>query len=181
MKICPYCGKENPDDATVCSLDRTHLDPDVPVESQREASRAKTVVDLAARPFTVTFAVQLLAADTIFGLALDMSSYLFRTHHYYPNFHIPISFYLQTAYTNGIVALFIFLIYRGKNWARWVASCVIVLATIVAPFMQVGHLPWVFYFNTSICLTAVVALFQRSSNEWYKGSKKILSEPAAAI
>ena len=31
MKICLYCGKENPDDAVVCLIDRTRLAPDVPV------------------------------------------------------------------------------------------------------------------------------------------------------
>jgi len=178
MKICPYCGKENPDDATVCSVDQTRLGPDVPEEPQRAPSRPKTVIDLAARPFTVILAVQLLAAETIFGLVQEIMIYR-RYFHHFPNFHYP-GFYLPLAGSYGVCALFLYSIYRGKNWARWIASCVIIFGAIAAPFMQIGHLPWIFYFNTLICMTAIVALFQHSSNAWYKGSKQILGEPAPA-
>jgi hypothetical protein len=178
MKICPYCGKENPDEATVCSVDRTRLGPDVPEEFPRPKS-ASIVVDLAARPFTVVFAVQLLAADMVFGLVQQIMVY-HRYFHRFPNFHYP-GYYLPTAGIYGFWALFIYLIYRGKNWARWIASCLIVLGIVATPFAMIGRLGWMFYFNTFLIGVAGIALFQPSSNEWYKGSKKILGEPAPTV
>jgi hypothetical protein len=178
MKSCPYCGKENPDDATVCAIDQKPLDPEMPLPSPK-SSRADVLAHLAARPFAVKFAVGALAFGGALDFVQDIARYqsrLFR----YPNFQYPDSFYLSTVYTYGIVALFLYLIYRGKNWARWVVLCSIIFGTIAAPFIFIGRLPWSFYFHSLINLIAIIALIQRSSNEWYRGSKKILSQPAAA-
>jgi len=183
VKTCPYCGQEYPDDATVCSIDRQSLDPKTPTKpspAEILAKRAETSAHMAARPFTVTFAVQLLAADMVFILIQDIVRHLWYVHRF-PNFHHWINFYFPTTLGCGLWTLFIYFIYRGKNWARWFLSCVIVVWAIAAPFMLIGPLHWDFYFQMLLDGFAVVALFQRESNEWYKGAKKIVSESAPAV
>ena len=171
MKICSYCGKENPDDAVVCLIDLTRLAPDVPVKSWR----VNTVVDEAARPFAVKFAVSLLAFCEVLDLVRDIVRHLS-----HPYFHRSSDFYLWSIYIYGIGALLLYCIYRGKNWARWVLLYAIGLGAVVPLFVWIGPLHWNYYFHLLIDAMVAVALFQHSSNEWYKGWKQILNKPTPA-
>ena len=161
MKSCPYCGNENPDDATVCVIDGQPPVPEQPTIAPTDA-----VVRMTARPFTVKFAVGLLAFGWILDLALVIFQYQLhgaRSRH----------FYSFTAYIFGIVAVFLYLVFRGKNWARWVVVCSMILGIFAGPFVRIGPPHWSTYFFTFIDIVAVVALFLRSSNEWYKGTKTV--------
>ena len=73
MKKCPYCGKEHPDDATVCSIDQTELTPLAPpTPSDPAASRHRTII---VRRFTVPslFKIAVIGCFTsIFGFFVLM-------------------------------------------------------------------------------------------------------------
>ena len=179
VKTCPYCGQEYPDDATVCSIDLQSLDPEPPAKSSRAeilAKRAETSAHMAARPFAVKFAVCLLAFGEVFGLVQNIFGYQSHLHRF-SNFQYPD---FSTVCVYGIMAVFLYFVYRGKNWARWVVFSAVFWGTFALIFMLTGSLHWDFYFHLLIETIAIVALFQRPSNEWYKGSKKILSEPVPA-
>lgn len=163
MKSCPYCGKEYPDDATVCSIDQQRLDS----ETRTESSRPKKLIDMAARPATVKFAVGLLAFDMVFDLALMIFKYQSSgagTHH----------FYLFIGYTFGILAVLLYLLFRGYNWVRWLMIAGIVFGIVAGPFVRIGPAHWNTYLANVICGMAVVALLQPPSNEWYRGTKTVV-------
>jgi membrane protease YdiL (CAAX protease family) len=64
MKICPYCGKEYPDNATVCIIDReTLIDPNAPKESPVEQEPAPKPGPLKQDPNLVFPAYQWSARD----------------------------------------------------------------------------------------------------------------------
>ncbi len=174
MKTCPYCGTEYPDDATVCSIDRQSLDPEV----SRKPSRAEFLAHMAARPFEVKFGANLLVCSLIFSFVQTLVGHQWYLYHHHDSRSS--SFYFLIIWIYSISSLILYCIYRGRNWARWLLLCSLIWG-IVAPFILIGLFHWDYYFKWLIDAIAVVALFQRPSNEWYKGSKKILSDPAPAV
>jgi uncharacterized RDD family membrane protein YckC len=77
MKKCPHCGKEYPDDATICFIDETPLDPEPPGGglSQDKSPYAGFGIRLLARiidtifGFFIGYAAGIFAGTTIVGLA----------------------------------------------------------------------------------------------------------------
>jgi hypothetical protein len=166
MKSCPYCGKEYPDDATVCLIDQQSLVSDAPAGFSPEQFRIDMRAHLAARPPQVKLAVGLLAAS----LAVDSLRELLEIaiHRWRPS-RYP-DFYFRTVFAFVLSWLFLYLIFRGKNWARWVTLCLIVLGT-VSPFLPRYRVHWEFYFYWVIDVVAVILLFQRPSSQWFTKSK----------
>jgi hypothetical protein len=175
MKRCPCCGQENPDDATVCVIDQKPLDPDAPVKFSRpKPSRHDIRAHLIARPREVKSAVVLLAGSQ----AVDLVHSLLK---YHPVPSRSPGFYLNTAFEFGIPAFLLYFIFRGKNWARWVArflTAVGFVTTSSRGLILFRH--WEEYFYLLIDIGALVLLFKRPSNERYTEPKSISSQPAPA-
>jgi peptidoglycan/LPS O-acetylase OafA/YrhL len=176
MKTCPYCGKQNPSEATVCAIDGQPLDPEMPPALRpSKTRRPKTVVDLSARPFTVRFAVWALALAEAIDVVRQVASY--ESHfHGYSDFWFN-SFWYTRIFGFTFEALLLYFAYRGKSWARWVMLLMLIVGMVSILSTPKSALHWDFYFFSLIEISAMAALFQRSSNEWYKGAKTILSEP----
>lgn len=164
MKKCPYCGKENPDDATVCALDQQPLDPVPKAPAPRKLSSEEIRAHLATRPLAVKFAVGLLA----FGAGLDLIRIIIKYHSYFSR-HINFSF--SMIWTNCFVTLLLYCVFCGKNWARWVLVGILLLSMV--PFSSVHQLHWESYFYLAINAAAITALFKRASNEWFTKLKKV--------
>lgn len=147
-----------------------------------QPSREDVLAHLSARPWEVKFGIGLLALDA----AVEMISEII---YWWPYRRYLSAHFLDPHYVASFIGfvcclgIYVFLyncIYRGKNWARWLTSCYFVLANISIPFVYHGGLRWDFYVHSVIELTAVVALFQPSSNNWFKARKKIWNQPVPA-
>lgn len=189
MKRCSYCGRENPDDATVCIVDGKPFEPDAPVTVAKASrskpprpkpSREEVLAHLSARPWEVKFAVGLLALDMAFEIISEIIHWW--PYRRYLNSHHPDSICLFIVFVclYGIYWCLFYRIYHGKNRARWLMGCYFVLANISIPFMYRGSLRWDFYLHAVIEFLAIVALFQPSPNNWFKARKKIWNQPAPA-
>ena len=180
MKTCPYCGKENPDDATLCAIDGQSLDPDLPSTEPpvSRPPRAKRVVDLSARPLAVKFGLSLLALEQVVGFVMGITSYELHFHGYSKFWYN--SFWYETIFSFSFEALLLFFAYRGKNWARWVILSVLIFGAVSILWGPKVALHWDFYFFSLIEVVALAALFEPSANKWYKGSKIISGEPVSA-
>lgn len=187
MKRCSYCGAENPDDATVCLIDQRPLSPETPVPHAKplrakrpraKPSRSEMLAHMASRPWEVTFAITLMVLDLIFSIIQEAIHWW--PYHRYLNFRHPdsICYFIGFVCVYGIYVFLYNCIYRGKNWVRWLMSCLLLLAIISIPFIFHGGLHWDFYLHSLIELIAIAALFQRPSNEWFKGPK-VMSTPVA--
>jgi hypothetical protein len=172
MKRCTYCGKEYPDDVAACPLDQHPVTPDGREVTLPKKPRSDNREHLASRPAAVKFAVSLLA----FAVVLDLALTIFK---YQSNGARTRDFYPTAVFAFGTVAILLYLVFRGKNWARWVVACSISLGILIGPFRRIGPPHWEAYFFTFIDILAVVALFQSSANDWYRGTNKA-STPAAA-
>lgn len=120
----------------------------------------------AARPSQVKIAVGLLGAS----LAFDSIKVLLRIGVDRPGPSRYPDFYFTTAFTYVVTWLLLYFVFRGKNWARWLTLCSIVLG-IVSPFLPHYRVNWWFYLYLLIDIVAIILLFQRPSGEWFTKSK----------
>lgn len=118
-----------------------------------------------SRPTYVTVAVTILAATSVFGIASSMMRGTFA--------------YQQVVslavYTLGF--LLAWLIFRGRNWARWVYLVLIALAVSDLLFSHAElrwrlsrpatEIAW-FSFRSLLSPVAVALLFLPLSNEWFR-------------
>ena len=172
MKRCTYCGKEYPDEVAVCPLDQYPVTQHGNEIALPKKLRPDNREHLALRPSSVKFAVSLLTFSQVLDLALLIYRYQShgdRTHDFYP----------LVTFTFGAVAVILYWVFRGKNWARWVVLCGIALGILLGPSMRIGPAHWRTYLFTCIDIVAAIALFLPSANEWYKGVKKV-SPPVVA-
>jgi hypothetical protein len=69
-----------------------------------------------------------------------------------------------------ILSVLLCFLFRGHNWARWLVVLDIVVGTTQSlAFPHRYQLGWYFASTTLINTAAVVALFSRPSNQWFKG------------
>jgi hypothetical protein len=176
MKQCSYCGKEYPDDATVCPMDRQPLVSDV----EPSPSPERLVIDMqahfAARPLQVKVAAGLLGE----GLAFDTIKALLRIAVHHPSPSLYPAFYFNIAVTYVVTWILLYFVFRGKNWARWLVLCSIVLG-ILSPLFPHYRVNLGFYLYSLLDIVAVFLLFQRPSGEWFTKSKYLSenSQPAS--
>jgi len=163
MKRCTYCGKEYPEDVTICSLDQNPVTLEGKAPPLPKPPRFDNREHLASRPFTVKLGVGLLAFD----LALDMVLLAFKYGARIRDTNPAIVF------SFAFSAVIIYLVFRGKNWARWLVGCLIIVSYLSSPFVRHGPPNWDSYFSPFVNLVAVVALFQRSANDWYRRTKRV--------
>jgi hypothetical protein len=171
MKKCPYCGKEYPDDTMVCPTDRQPLASDAAPSPPAKRFPIDMRAHFATRPREVKVAVGLLGA----GLALDTIMVLLGIAVYHPPSRNP-DFYFTTAFNFVAAWLLLYFVFRGKNWARWLTLCLIVLG-IVWPFPPHHRLTLRFYLYSLIDIAAIVLLFQRPTGKWYTKSKYVDENP----
>jgi len=75
----------------------------------------------------------------------------------------------------GVPLLFLWFIYQGKNWARWVFLVVFALGLLSS--LASFHLPKthttitlvLFCIHSVLQLVAAIALLLRPSNDWFRG------------
>jgi hypothetical protein len=165
MKLCVYCGKEYPDDATECPVDQQPVTSDGrPVPAPKKAAKKhrsdlEIRAHLAARPRTVKFGVGFLALDTVIGVIRGITAY-------HPDLSSDPEFYFSTIFTFVMPLIILYFIFQGKNWARWLTVSLLVLGTIAPiPLHYRVHLS--FYISTLLDFVAAAVLFERSSNEWF--------------
>lgn len=186
MKTCSYCGRENPDDATVCLVDGKPLGVETPIVVAKPSrsmpprpkpSREEVLAHLAARPWEVNFAVGLLALDLIFEMISEAVHWW--PYHRYLNSHYPdsVCYFIVFVCFYGIYFFLYYRVYHGKNRARWLISCLLVLGSISIPFIYHHRLGSDFYLHAVIEFIAIVALFQPPSNDWFEARKKIWNQP----
>jgi len=83
--------------------------------------------------------------------------------------------YLVIAVILGVSALMIWLIFRGKNWARWVFIFLFALGLLLSPRSiqrlqtQSSFDVLVYCVQLLLQLVAVVALCLRPARQWFRG------------
>jgi hypothetical protein len=171
MKKCPYCGKDNPDDATVCDVDQQPLDSET-----RENSPPEPPIDmrayLAQRPWQVKLAVGILAANLLVGTIGTFAEML--THRARSSHHFVYYFAPGVGFT--FVWLLLYFIFRGKNWARWFFFGSIILGYFFS-FTHIRQIHWEFFYYSAIDIAALILLFQRASSEWFTKAKYRAQSP----
>jgi hypothetical protein len=119
---------------------------------------------LNPRPEQVKYAAILLATST--GLAIV--NLAFRAHSDNP------LTYVVLAAIASVPLLFAWLIFRGKNWARWVFVVLTVLNLLFIPssirrlHASSAFQVWFYCFQTLLQVIIAVLLCLPSSNEWFK-------------
>ena len=170
MKRCVYCGKEYPDDATVCSLDQQAVTSDGRPLRTPKPPRVDNRAILAARPMAVKLGVGVLAVTTVIH-----SARAFLAYPALPS-HDP-HFYSSAVFATVAPLAILYLVFRGKNWARWLVVCLLVLGTIL-PIPLHYRMNLSSYVWTVIDYVAAAALFERSSSEWFKTLKIAVKQSA---
>ena len=166
MKKCPYCGKENPDDAVVCSVDQQSLASNEPPSSPPQRVPIDMRAYLAERPWHVKLAVGIVAADFFVGTIgafAEMLIHRARSSH-------PFVYYFAPGVGFTFVWLLLYFIFRGKNWARWLFFGAIILGYFLS-FAQTRQIHWRSFYYLAIDIAALILLFQRASSEWFTKAK----------
>jgi len=169
MKRCVYCGKEYPDDVTVCPVDQrpvkseSRLVPSLDKTAKKHRSGLEIRSHLAARPAAVKLAVGLLAFSSVMEVIRQLVAY-------HPQPSRDLHFIFSAVWATAVSLLILYFVFQGKNWARWLTLCMIILGTIW-PFPSRYLLHFAFYIQVLIDCIAVVALFQRASSDWFKKAK----------
>jgi hypothetical protein len=117
------------------------------------------------RPVTVRVAVIFL----LISMAIVIITIAGRTHWSDPRAYV--GFMLIV----GVPLLFVWLIYQGKNWARWVFLVMFALGLLFS--LRSFHLPKahttvtlvLFCIHSVLQLVAAIALLLRPSNDWFRG------------
>src|SRR3954465_14045866 len=119
-----------------------------------------------SRPITVTFAVVLLSMSTVLAIIrMAVGAHLDN----------PLT-YAVLGVVLGVSALMIWLIFRGRNWARWVFIILFALGLLLSPRsiqkLQTHSSFDVFFYCVQLLLqlAAAVALCLRPSREWFGGN-----------
>jgi hypothetical protein len=175
MKICPYCGKENSDEAKVCVIDQQPLAPEPQAIRAPKPSREDVQRHLAARPLEVEFGVGLLAVGMAITFLKDFVIDIYRFNPFrYPGFYISLTFAF------ALYLVLFYFVFRGRNWARWVTVILIALSFLCSPFLFHSHMSLMSCFYLLLDVVAMVALFRRPSNEWFAKAKCIAEPPVPA-
>jgi hypothetical protein len=172
MKKCTYCGTEYPDDALICSIDKQPLQSDVPTPGSEAGAANSAAFINSLRPNSVKLAIGCLTVSFVISLIQELTIIRadLRTRFGY----LIIGFFL--------VLFLVLMIYRRKNWARWVYAGFVVIwvwrlishfrflaeFSIIDRVMLVVHL--------ALWIAAACFLFVPSSNEWFRLS---LNRPAS--
>ncbi len=120
----------------------------------------------SSRPPAVTFAAILLAVSLAIGFAIVVAAGV--------NWANPSS-YVVLAVMAGVPALLIWLIFRGKNWARWLFLAQFALSLLLSPRCFGRLETYSGLYAISFCLllvlelTAAVALCLPRTGQWFGG------------
>jgi len=81
--------------------------------------------------------------------------------------------YVVVALIASVPLLFVWFIFRGKNWARWIFLILFAIGLLLSlPSIRQPHstLNLAFFWTQSVLqLVAAIALILRPSNEWFRG------------
>lgn len=117
-----------------------------------------------SRPLAVTFAVGLLSLSTAIAI-IDMAVTA--------PWNDPLPTCLMFAFIGGVAALFIWFIFQGKNWARWVFLVVFALGLLLSP-LSVQRLQGhpaadvvIYWVQLILQLIAATALVLRPARQWF--------------
>ena len=113
------------------------------------------------RPLAVKIAVVLLAAS-------GGTDLLLRTLWHQRNPSKDPDFYFSLAVVFITMSVFIYFLFRGHNWARWVTLFMVAVGTLLSLSPHYGH-SGLYFFYTLMNAVAVVELFRRPSSQWFRG------------
>jgi hypothetical protein len=129
------------------------------------STRMDKSIPQRSRPGAVTVAVVLLCISVVAGLIKAFGR---------AKLDNPFT-YVLLAVIVGVQALIIWLIFRGKNWARWVFIVVFALGLLVSPWsiqrlLTHSRLDLVLYcIQLTLQLGAAVALCLGPARQWFGG------------
>ncbi len=126
----------------------------------------KDTVHRSSRPIAVTLAVALLAVSGVSSVAGIVAPGV--------NLGNPLS-YVVLGIMVGVPTLLIWLIFKGKNWARWVFLVLYAAGLLFSPlsfqrWRAYSHWAATFYcLEMLLLLASAVALCLRPARRWFRG------------